>query len=153
MISSLLRDEIAHSSAINENADWGMVEFAIEGQGVSAEDFVDTADLKSCSHRMSVILCLGLGFHGEGLVYRAWFLDLRGGLWFNGDYSFPDCSGSSSRALMRGCCQLVKGQSRARCPVLQHLKHPPFLQRHSLSALVSFPMASKSMGTAPPGDR
>ena len=80
MISSLLRDEVAHSSAIDENADWGVVEFAIESQGISTEDFVDTADLESCSHRRGVILILGLGFLGEGLVYRACFLDLQRGL-------------------------------------------------------------------------
>src|SRR5215203_5613420 len=153
MISSLLRDEVAHSSAINKNVDWGMVEFAIESQGISTEDFVDTADLESCSHRTSVILHLGLGFHGEGSVYRAWGVDLRGCLGFDGDYSFPDCSGSSSMALMRGCCRLVRGQSRERCPVLRHRKHPPVLRRRSRSASVSFPMASRSMGTTPPGGR
>src|SRR5215203_2266537 len=90
MISSLLRDEVAHSSAIDKNADWGVIEFAIESQGISTEDCVDTADFESCSHRMSVILHLGLGFHGEGSVDRAWGVDLRGWLGYDGDYSFPD---------------------------------------------------------------
>ena len=75
-ISSLLGNEVAHSSTIDEDADWGVVEGAFEGQGVSAEDFIDAADLESCSRRVSVILILGLGFHGEGLMYRALVLDL-----------------------------------------------------------------------------
>ena len=84
-ISSLLRNEVAHSSTIYKDADWGVVEGAFEGQGVSTEGFIDTADLESCSHRESVILVRGLGFHGEGSMYRACGFDLRGGLGFDGD--------------------------------------------------------------------
>src|SRR5215218_3985894 len=132
-ISSLFGDKVAHSSAIDENADWGMVEGAFKGQGVSAKSLVDAADFESWSLRMCIILVLGLGFLGEGSVYRAWGLDLRGCLGFNRDYSFPDWSDSSSMALMRGCCRLVRGQSRARCPVLRQRKHPPFFRSCSLS--------------------
>jgi hypothetical protein len=110
----LLRDKVAHCSAIDKDADWSVVEGAFEGQGISTEGFIDTADLESCSHRRCVVLILGLGFLGEGSWYRAFGGDLQGGLGFDGDYSFPDISVSSSMALIRGCCRLVRGQSRAR---------------------------------------
>src|SRR3954469_25002777 len=104
MISSLLGKEVAHCPTIYENANGGMVEGSLEGQWVATEGFIDTADLKSCSHRRGVILILGLGFLGEGSVYRAWFLDLQRGLGVFGDYSFPKSSelGSNSMALSRG---------------------------------------------------
>ena len=70
-ISSLLGDKVAHGSAINEDANWGMVEGSFESHGVVTKGLIDTADVESCSHRMSVILILGLGFHREGLRYRA----------------------------------------------------------------------------------
>ena len=153
MISSLLRHEIAHGSTVNEDADRSMVEGAFESQGVSTEGFVETANLKSWSHRVSVVLFLGLGFLGEGLGYRALGVDLRRCLDCGGDYSFPESSGPSSMALMRGWVRLVMGQSRAKCPVLRQRKHPPFLRRRSLSASVSLPIASRSMGMTPPGAR
>src|SRR4051812_30674503 len=117
-ISSLLGKEVAHCSTIYENANRSMVEGSLEGQWVVTKGFIDTADLESCSHRRGVILILGLGFLGEGLVYRAWFLDLQRGLGVFGDYSFPDSSelGLSSMALSHGLLQLGRGQSRARWP-------------------------------------
>ena len=71
LISSLLGDKVAHGSTIDENADWGMIEGSFESQGIATKGFIDTADVESCSCRMSVILILGLGFHGEGLRCRA----------------------------------------------------------------------------------
>ena len=49
-INSLFRNEIAHGSTVNEDADWSMVEGALVDKGLLGECFLEAADLESCSH-------------------------------------------------------------------------------------------------------
>src|SRR6266487_800747 len=101
-ICSLLGQEVAHGSTVDEDLDGSMVKSSFEGQGFLGKGFAEAAEFEGI-RGSGENLVFGPGIQREIWCNRALNRQSPGGLQFPGDYSFPDSSDSGvSIALILG---------------------------------------------------